>query len=229
MEYTPKRFDRAFAALVAAFFNNTLQKSNCTACAIGNITAAANGIKLRFVDGYVEHDMHDTAVMCVKASQAGIPLITPSAPNRKSTNCKIPGVEILDHAAWSNLFMTDGTVGLQSNPMLMRLLEVSTEAMQKQGEFVIKATGYTVPELMKVEKAFEQSAKILHKDYKHHTEAEVKSDQYNGLVAVTKVLCEIDSIPAESYIDTLAYSVDPDFHPENPIMVEEAYALAELA
>ncbi|MGA9651938.1 hypothetical protein [Pedobacter sp.] len=41
-----KRFKNAIDALVYAFFNDTLAKSECSACAVGNIVAHAFGKKL---------------------------------------------------------------------------------------------------------------------------------------------------------------------------------------
>ncbi len=38
-----KRFENAISALVEAFFNDTLAKGNCSACAVGNICAKAIG------------------------------------------------------------------------------------------------------------------------------------------------------------------------------------------
>lgn len=40
---TPERFNRAIKALVTAFFDETLAKGNCAACAVGNIVAEAYG------------------------------------------------------------------------------------------------------------------------------------------------------------------------------------------
>jgi hypothetical protein len=43
---TPERFNRAINALVDSFFNDTLAKGNCAACAIGNIVAAGYNDKV---------------------------------------------------------------------------------------------------------------------------------------------------------------------------------------
>jgi hypothetical protein len=159
----------------------------------------------------------------------GIHLITAKAPNQSKANGLHNMFNILDVGSWVHLFSTSQFLGLQSNPELMLGLGLSTDNMQKQGSFVLEATGYNVPELMRVERVFENSTRISGTDYNKHTELEIKADQYKGLLAVIKVLCEIDGIPPESYLETLAYSVDPDFHPEHPEMVAEAYALAEMA
>lgn len=43
---TPERFDNAIKALVQAFFDETLAKGNCAACAVGNMVASAWGQKV---------------------------------------------------------------------------------------------------------------------------------------------------------------------------------------
>ena len=43
---TPERFNRAIKALVKGFFNDTLAKNNCSACAVGNIVAESIGEKV---------------------------------------------------------------------------------------------------------------------------------------------------------------------------------------
>ncbi len=42
----PERFERAYQALITAFFDETLAKGVCTACAVGNIVAAGYGEKV---------------------------------------------------------------------------------------------------------------------------------------------------------------------------------------
>lgn len=43
---TPERFDRAIKALAQAFFNDTLARYNCGMCAVGNIIAESNNLKV---------------------------------------------------------------------------------------------------------------------------------------------------------------------------------------
>lgn len=47
---TSDRFNKAYNALVNAFFNGTLAKGTCTACAIGNIVADAMGAEIIRID-----------------------------------------------------------------------------------------------------------------------------------------------------------------------------------
>lgn len=43
-------FDRTIGILVKAYQNDTLQHSNCYACAIGNLVAANNGVKIQKIE-----------------------------------------------------------------------------------------------------------------------------------------------------------------------------------
>lgn len=45
-----QRFQRAYDALVDAFFNGTLAKGTCAACAVGNIVGASIGVKVSRTD-----------------------------------------------------------------------------------------------------------------------------------------------------------------------------------
>lgn len=45
-----KRFEFAYNALVQAFFNGTLAKGTCTACAVGNMVAAANDFPIERIE-----------------------------------------------------------------------------------------------------------------------------------------------------------------------------------
>lgn len=47
---TSERFDKAIKALVDAFFNETLAKGSCSACAVGNMVAAAYGKEITCFD-----------------------------------------------------------------------------------------------------------------------------------------------------------------------------------
>lgn len=226
---TPKRFDRAFAALVAAFFNNTLAKAACTACAIGNIAAAANGVRIVRDGNRLVSDKADVARLLVGAIPQGVHMIAPKAPMQVKTN-GISDFNVFDISAWSHLFITMGLLGvsIQAGPEMLLATGLANKEMQDQGRFIIKATGYDIYELMIVEKAFEANTAINSRDYPEHTEAEVKADQYKGLVAATKALCEVEDLDPAEYIKTLEYSLDPDFHAAHVELVEQAYDLATV-
>ena len=44
---TSKRFNNALSALIKGFFNETLKKGTCYACAVGNIIAYCNNISVK--------------------------------------------------------------------------------------------------------------------------------------------------------------------------------------
>lgn len=73
----------------------------------------------------------------------------------------------------------------------------------------IAATGYTWQELAKVEEAFETNTKIWVSKYEYHSEQAILEDQYNGLAAVFKVLCELDGIE-----DSMQYETQLKNHPK---------------
>lgn len=55
-------------------------------------------------------------------------------------------------------------------------------------------TGYSILELARVEKAFEENTEIDWINYPRFTKEEITQDQYNGLLAVVDILCEIEGI-----------------------------------
>lgn len=59
---------------------------------------------------------------------------------------------------------------------------------------VISKTGYSAKELYRVEEAFEHATEISYLDYHSHSKSVIMQDQYNGLMAVLEVLCEIEGI-----------------------------------
>ena len=58
----------------------------------------------------------------------------------------------------------------------------------------IDSTGYTWQELAKIEYVFETNTKIPPDNYTEYTLKEIDKDQFNGLMAVVDVLCEIEGI-----------------------------------
>lgn len=58
----------------------------------------------------------------------------------------------------------------------------------------VDPTGYSVIDLAKVENVFENNTKIHISEYNFRSKEDVEQDQYNGLMAVVEVLCEIDNI-----------------------------------
>lgn len=149
------RFNNAINALVQAFFNDTLAKDSCAACAVGNMVAYGFGKKL----------------------------------NPCNLNETVRSKDGVDNRAWIKAFYTAN--GQQ---------KFFREAFVDSGVLTCaRATGYSVRELAKVEYAFETNTRIVAIDYGLHTKSEIMQDQYNGLMAVVEVLCELEGIedPAE--------------------------------
>lgn len=55
MKKTSERFDRAYNALVNAFFTGTLAKATCVACAVGNIVASGMGGTIKKFNSIYTH------------------------------------------------------------------------------------------------------------------------------------------------------------------------------
>lgn len=145
------RFERAVQALVSAYMNDTLEKGNCSACAVGNICAAAIGVnvvKREQVEGNQTLFQWDT---------------------------RIP--------FWDDVFCTP----LNSSTQI-----IDPDSYFGPAKTQIDATGYSWEDLAKVEQAFERSTKIVFRSA--YTPSEIDADQFNGLMAVVDVLCEIEGI-----------------------------------
>ncbi len=108
---------------------------------------------------------------------------------------------VFPHANWVYLgFTFEGTQLPGMNPGGPMGLPVPS----KEFDIIIAkrfifATGYSDSEILKMEFAFETNTKIYGSDYHIHTPKEIMEDQYNGLMAVVDVLCELDDIEAIEY------------------------------
>lgn len=65
---------------------------------------------------------------------------------------------------------------------------------EREAKAQIDATGYNWRELARIEKAYEMATKIWFIDYPSCLPDAIDADQYNGLVTVFRVLCEIEGI-----------------------------------
>lgn len=154
---TSERFNRAIAALIKGYMNNTLRKGSCSACAVGNIVVESQNLrftKSKFSSHLEVIDEHDYTI----------------------------------ELRWSDVFITADEV--QS---------VYPDCYTDKAKKEIDSTGYSWKELARIEKAFEQNAKINHMSYSNYTNSEIDEDQLNGLHAVVDVLCKI-----EGYDDLVA-------------------------
>lgn len=102
------------------------------------------------------------------------------------------------YSHWNNVFATH-----RSGVQVIQEINYEGEAKAQ-----IDATGYSWRELARIEKAFETATKIWYTDYPSCTPESVDADQYNGLVAVFRVLCENEGIADSSpYVPVLSKEV----------------------
>jgi hypothetical protein len=88
-------------------------------------------------------------------------------------------------ADWSNVFHTR----IESGEQRLNINRYVGAAKEE-----IDATGYSLEQLMLIEKAFESNTHIIYERYRRYSQAEIDADQYAGLVAVFNTLCEIEGI-----------------------------------
>ncbi len=90
---------------------------------------------------------------------------------------------------------------------------ISPISSESNPKLVIDATGYSWQELARVEKAFEANTKIdgafgysadIHKK-------DIMEDQFNGLMAVVEVLCDIEGLNPEPY--KIQFNYNEEFQP----------------
>lgn len=135
-------FDKTVGILVNAYMKGTLQHTNCYACAVGNIVAAAcgneiisNGVSMRWKN--LESGSH----------------------------------------WYNNLLLHRGRKTLYGG------VEILDEGLQQ-----IEATGYTVEEIHRIERAFETELVFCMND------GDGDTDGYKGLMAVVDVLADIHGV-----------------------------------
>jgi len=141
MKYS-QRFETAIHRLVKAFFEGTLKKGTCTACAVGTMC-----------NGYSD---------------------------------------------WDKLFVSRG-YGIQVRTGLNILRREPQKHLQEIEEELVLQSGYTADDLARIEEAFERSTYISWMEYRsfYHSKEAIMQDQFNGLMAVVDVLCEIEGIAPE--------------------------------
>ncbi len=160
---TSKRFNNAISALVKGFFNETLAKGDCSACAVGNIVGESIGY-------------------------------TPTLKDPSFCEDRI----FSPNSHWADVF-----VSVEGHGQMIR--EYNYEGQAKEN---IDSTGYSWKELAKVEEIFELASKIHYENYRRFTKEEILQDQYNGLMAVVDVLCEIEGIDTKEYKDMFSYKCE---------------------
>lgn len=103
---------------------------------------------------------------------------------------------------WSRVFMT--IKGKQF---------VKPSSYKYEAKENIDATGYNMRDLAFIEAAFETATSIDFLEYPKYSKDAIIEDQYNGLMAVVEVLCEIDGITETRYFKDL-------FKYERPISID---------
>lgn len=71
----------------------------------------------------------------------------------------------------------------------------------------VKATDFSLEELMKIENAFETNTEIPCDHYFDFTSSEIRADQIKGLAAVIKVMETFDNIEPDKYINKFKTTV----------------------
>ncbi|HYG66281.1 MAG TPA: hypothetical protein VD838_01430 [Anaeromyxobacteraceae bacterium] len=147
----PDLFNSSVDVLVRAFFDGTLAKGHCGACAVGNLTAAAHGTRPYAID---------------------LPL----------------GSAV--HFAWAGS-------GLDVHSWYTAL----GDFRDGETDNAPTATGYSLSEVDRIERAFEDNTAIAHTEYRVRSQGDLIADQFAGLMAVVDVLQQIhgaDDVAAEA-------------------------------
>lgn len=208
---TTKRFDLAMSALIGAFFSSALGKGVCTACAVGNMVAKANGVKILGLDDSGHIIAQGEGILAARGVEMGI--------------AKTLGIH-----SWSSLFITESEPMKSHNwtTLEAQLAALASHDLERDdinaANIVIMPTGYSAGELALVEAAFEANTKISARDYSAHSQEEIKADQFNGLIAVTDVLCQLDGMSIDAtaeFKSAFNYVKPPEFGPDQPQLVEQ--------
>lgn len=105
---------------------------------------------------------------------------------------------------WSVLFYTN-SAGIQVLDRVGCSFEQRVEAVT-----LCSLSGYHPKALAEVEFVFETTTKIHHDDYHQFSKEAIVQDQYNGLMAVVEVLCEIEGIDTKEYKEEFEYILNGD-------------------
>lgn len=152
-----RHFNYTVNVLVKAYLNDELEHSVCSACAVGNIVANAIGTKPRRLAKPEQRTIGRHGFI----------------QHIRFDNYLFENDEPVE---WPEVFMTCGDEQVWGN----RIIPQST--LNK-----IKATGYSIQELAKIEYAFETAPCGVSED----------EWMFNGLMAVVDVLAEIHGVDLE--------------------------------
>ncbi len=76
----------------------------------------------------------------------------------------------------------------------------------------ISATGYSAEQLLMIEDCFMDACRV-NSYINKHSKSEIMEDQFNGLMAVVDVLCQIEGLDSQEYKKAFEYT--PEFQPVN--------------
>lgn len=134
----------------------------------------------------------------------------------KGDCCKCAVGNICGGSAWRHVFATE-------HACLPQKFDMSK--YNGDAKIQIESTGYSAEELARMESAFEKNTKLDGSCFgvyptSHFTRPELRTtkeaimqDQFNGLMAVVEVLCEIEGLDCEPYKKAFEYT--QDFSPVN--------------
>lgn len=173
-----KRFEKAYNALVKAYFEGTLAKGHCSACAVGNIVGDAMGATITIIP-------------------EGIGLFhTRRASSDKNNHFWKSLFFTTEHNGNTAQRMIDVESGIIINDHILEPWNWQKEVYDYKAlaNQLKDLTDYDYKEMAKIEYAFETNSKYFIGEYPDLTEEQVLEDQYNGLSAVVDVMVKLDNI-----------------------------------
>lgn len=171
-----ERFRKAYDSLVRAYFEGTLAKGTCVACAVGNIIADATGGTI------IMQDANDP--YCTTKNDFWNVLFA-SENGRQFTH----DVE-------------DGKITHNYTNINVLIPGISVENITKSQKRLFELTGYSAKEMAQIEWAFEENTKLNWYMYPIYQEEVVLEDQYNGLSAVVDVMMDLDHMEIDPKYNT---------------------------
>lgn len=203
MKHT-KRFDNAMSALVKGFFDETLAKGSCAACAVGNIIAHSIGGTIKKttvgIDEEIVFRCNQPNTHWSKLFMTVKNTIRLEMPNGDKVKELPMGYNQYSANEGELLVSSSNSIpGMTSVPIHTLKNESRTHAkwILSRARKMIEKTGYTKGELMEIEYAFETHTEIMVSEYNLFPQEEIIEDQLKGLTAVVDVLCNLEPVAVE--------------------------------
>lgn len=160
-----ERFKKAYDALVRAYFEGTLAKYSCVACACGNIIFDAVGSPI------TKEQMKDLIYFTDATNSISQDLLletTGRATDLMNKACSL-WADKRSQSSWDHKYVS-----------------------KEKYLGVLNAAGYATEEFAEIENAFESNTSLHIHYYLKYSEQEILEDQYRGLCAVVDVLIKLD-------------------------------------